>query len=178
MPAHPSPCHAHAAPALPSYSASPAPAPTRHSLGTLAIADPDLPTPPNHRAELPRAADDPANHRYPESEGLPELGKAISDWYERRFEVKFRPMIETLPLIGSKEGLAHLACAYIYPGDEALVADPYYPVFGFATSVTGRTPVSMPLAAAPNFRPACTAVPPSSRTLLPLLSDPAHPHPP
>ena len=57
---------------------------------TFGIGDPDLPTPPHVLAALHRAADDPANHRYPESEGLPRLRQAIADWYERRFEVALR----------------------------------------------------------------------------------------
>ncbi len=95
---------------------------------TFGIGDPDLPTPKNILDELHRASDDPSNHRYPESEGLPELGKAIADWYDRRFEVKFTPMKETLPLIGSKEGIAHIALCFIDPCDIALVPDPGYPV--------------------------------------------------
>ena len=84
-----------------------------------------------------RAADEPANHRYPESEGLPELGKAISDWYERRFEITFEPMKETLPLIGSKEGIGHIALCFIDPGDIALVPDPGYPVYEIGTMFAG-----------------------------------------
>src|SRR3954464_13882120 len=71
-----------------------------HDVVTFAIGDPDLPTPPHILEALHRAADEPGNHRYPESEGLPELRQSIADWYERRFEVKFDPQKECLPLIG------------------------------------------------------------------------------
>ncbi|MCC7363785.1 MAG: LL-diaminopimelate aminotransferase [Dehalococcoidia bacterium] len=104
---------------------------------TFGIGDPDLPTPPNILDALHRAADEPVNHRYPESEGLPELGQAISDWYFRRFEVRFEPMKETLPLIGSKEGIAHIALCFIDPGDIALVPDPGYPVYEIGTMFAG-----------------------------------------
>ena len=96
---------------------------------TFGIGDPDLPTPPNILDRLHRAADNPLNHRYPESEGLPELRQAISGWYERRFEASFDPERECLALIGSKEGIAHMALTLIDPGDVALATDPGYPVY-------------------------------------------------
>ncbi|MGI8925412.1 MAG: LL-diaminopimelate aminotransferase [Tepidiformaceae bacterium] len=108
-----------------------------HDIVTFGIGDPDLPTPPHILAALHKAADDPANHRYPESEGLPELRQSISDWYERRFEVRFDPQKETLPLIGSKEGIAHMALCLIDPGDVALIPDPGYPVYETGTLFAG-----------------------------------------
>src|SRR5690606_4772131 len=87
-----------------------------HDIITFGIGDPDLPTPDHILSALHKAADDPANHRYPESEGLPEVRKAIADWYQRRFEVSLDPLTETLPLIGSKEGIAHIALCFIDPG--------------------------------------------------------------
>ncbi len=108
-----------------------------HDIVTFGIGDPDLPTPAHILDSLHRAADDPANHRYPESEGLPELRQAISDWYERRFEVRFDPQKETLPLIGSKEGIAHMALCLIDPGDLALLPDPGYPVYEIGTMFAG-----------------------------------------
>ena len=95
---------------------------------SFAIGDPDLPTPEHIVSSLCEAARDPANHRYPETEGLPELRRAIAEWYRRRFEVTLDPDTEVVPLIGSKEGIAHLPVALINPGDYALVPDPGYPV--------------------------------------------------
>ena len=106
---------------------------------TFGIGDPDLPTPRNILDALHAAAEEPVNHRYPESEGLPELRQSISDWYERRFEVKFDPQKETLPLIGSKEGIGHIALCFIDPGDIALVPDPGYPVYEVGTMFAGGT---------------------------------------
>jgi LL-diaminopimelate aminotransferase len=106
---------------------------------TFGIGDPDLPTPRNILDALHTAAEEPVNHRYPESEGLPELRQSISDWYERRFEVKFDPQKETLPLIGSKEGIGHIALCFIDPGDVALVPDPGYPVYEVGTMFAGGT---------------------------------------
>ena len=130
-----------------------------HDIVTFAIGDPDLPTPANILAELHRAADDPANHRYPESEGLPELGQAISDWYERRFELKFQPMKETLPLIGSKEGIAHIALCFIDPGDIALMPDPGYPVYEVGTMFAGGTSYKLDCTRESGWKPNLDAIP-------------------
>ncbi|MFQ5380794.1 MAG: LL-diaminopimelate aminotransferase [Dehalococcoidia bacterium] len=111
---------------------------------TFGIGDPDLPTPDHIMAALHRAADDPANHRYPESEGLPELRRAISDWYSRRFEVHFDPEKECLPLIGSKEGIGHIALCFIDPGDLAIAPDPGYPVYEIGTMFAGGETYKVP----------------------------------
>ena len=67
---------------------------------SFGAGDPDLPTPAHIVDELVRAARDPANHRYPETEGLPALRKGIARWYEERFGVSLDPDREVLPLIG------------------------------------------------------------------------------
>ena len=87
-----------------SPSGSPPNGRRREDVVSFAIGDPDLPTPQRILDRLWSAAQDPANHRYPESEGLPELRKAIADWYQRRFGVGLDPDTEVLPLIGAKEG--------------------------------------------------------------------------
>jgi len=130
-----------------------------HKIITFAIGDPDIPTPRHILDELHRAADDPVNHRYPESEGLPELRQAIVDWYERRFEVRFDPQREALPLIGSKEGIAHMALCLIDPGDVALVPDPAYPVYEIGTLFAGGEVYRLPLTEERGWLPDLDAVP-------------------
>ena len=130
-----------------------------HDIVTFAIGDPDIPTPQHILDSLHRAADDPANHRYPESEGLPELRRAIADWYDRRFEVKFDPFKETLPLIGSKEGIAHMALCLIDPGDVALVPDPGYPVYEIGTMFAGGTSYRLPCTREGGWKPDLDAIP-------------------
>src|SRR4030067_2736598 len=76
---------------------------------SFAIGDPDMPTPSHIIDRLCQAAQDPANHRYPETAGLPELRQAIAAWYKRRFNVSLDADKEILPLMGSKEGIAHIA---------------------------------------------------------------------
>ena len=126
---------------------------------TFGIGDPDLPTPPHILDALHRASDNPANHRYPESEGLPELRQAISDWYERRFECSFDPEREALALIGSKEGIAHMALTLIDPGDVALVTDPGYPVYEIGTMFAGGVAIKIPLRRETGWLPDLDAIP-------------------
>src|SRR5712692_7003853 len=120
---------------------------------SFGIGDPDLPTPDHIIEALTEAARDPANHRYPESEGLPELREAIARWYERRFGVDLDPQAEVLPLIGSKEGIGHIALCFIDPGDVALVPDPGYPVYAVGTVLAGGEPYYLPLTEENDFLP-------------------------
>jgi len=126
---------------------------------SFAIGDPDIPTPSHIIDRLCQAAQDPANHRYPESEGLPELRQAITGWYERRFGVSFDADKEVLPLIGSKEGIAHIAFCFIDPGDTALVPDPGYPVYSVSAMLAGGRPYYIPLREERNFLPNFSAIP-------------------
>ncbi|MEB3224633.1 MAG: aspartate aminotransferase [Synechococcus sp.] len=66
-------------------------------------------------------------HGYPPFEGTASFRNAIATWYKRRYDVELNPDSEALPLLGSKEGLAHLALAYVNPGDTVLVPSPAYP---------------------------------------------------
>ena len=112
---------------------------------SLGIGDPDLPTPDHIIASLQQAATDPANHRYPESEGLPELREAVARWYQTRHGVELDPANEVVVLIGSKEGIGHLPLCLIDPGDVSLITDPGYPVYEIATMFAGGESVRLPL---------------------------------
>jgi LL-diaminopimelate aminotransferase len=120
---------------------------------SFAIGDPDIPTPTHIIDGLCQAAKDSVNHRYPESEGLPELRQSIADWYKKRFNVAFDPATEVLPLIGSKEGIGHIAFCLIDPGDMALVTDPAYPVYAIGTQLAGGQPYYLSLKEGNNFLP-------------------------
>jgi len=126
---------------------------------TFAVGDPDMPTPPHIIDALVEAARDPANHRYPESAGMPELRRAIAVWYERRFGLSFDPDKEVLALIGSKEGIAHVPLCFIDPGDVALVPDPSYPVYSVATMFAGGECHFLPLREENDFLPDFAGVP-------------------
>jgi LL-diaminopimelate aminotransferase len=126
---------------------------------SFAIGDPDMPTPQHIIDQLCRAARDPANHRYPETAGLPELCRAIAQWYHRRFGVTLDPNKEVLPLIGSKEGVGHISFCFIDPGDIALVPDPGYPVYSMSTLLAGGEPYFMPLTEKNDFLPDLESIP-------------------
>jgi LL-diaminopimelate aminotransferase len=126
---------------------------------SFAIGDPDIPTPSHIISRLCQAAQDPANHRYPESDGLPELRRAIAEWYKKRFDVSLDPDKEVLPLIGAKEGIAHIALCFIDPGDIALVPDPAYPVYSIGTMLAGGRPYYLPLYEKDNFLPDLNSIP-------------------
>jgi len=126
---------------------------------SFAIGDPDIPTPPHIIDKLVQAARDPVNHRYPESEGLPELRKAIAEWYQKRFGVTLDPDKEVLPLLGAKEGIAHIAFCFIDPGDIALVPDPAYPVYAIGTGLAGGESYYLPLTERNNFLPDYASIP-------------------
>jgi LL-diaminopimelate aminotransferase len=126
---------------------------------SFAIGDPDIPTPAHIIERLCQAAKEPANHRYPESEGLPELRRAIAEWYQKRFGVSFDADTEVLPLIGSKEGIAHIAFCLIDYRDIALVTDPSYPVYPVSTMLAGGSPYYLPLTAENAFLPDLDAIP-------------------
>jgi LL-diaminopimelate aminotransferase len=126
---------------------------------SFGVGDPDIPTPPHIVDALVEAARDPANHRYPETEGLPEFRCAVAGWYERRFGLSFDPGREVLSLIGSKDGIGHVALCFIDPGDLALVPDPAYPVYAVGTLFVGGEPYYLPLREENGFLPDLDAVP-------------------
>ncbi|NJL98472.1 MAG: aspartate aminotransferase [Synechococcaceae cyanobacterium SM2_3_2] len=93
----------------------------------LGMGNPDGPTPAPVVAAAQLAIQDPTHHGYPPFEGTSSFRQAITDWYHRRYGVVLDPEGEALPLLGSKEGLTHLALAYVDPGDLVLVPSPAYP---------------------------------------------------
>jgi len=126
---------------------------------SFGIGDPDIPTPPHIIERLCQAAQDPANHRYPETAGLPELRRTIAEWYRKRFDVSLDADSEVLPLIGSKEGIVHIGLCLIDPEDIALVPDPAYPPYSMGTILAGGEPYYMPLTEENDFLPDLNAIP-------------------
>lgn len=126
---------------------------------SFGIGDPDIPTPTHIIETLCREARNPVNHRYPESDGLPELRKAVAYWYEKRFGVTLDPNKEIEPLIGAKEGLAHMAFCLIDAGDIALITDPAYPVYSIGTRLAGGEPYFLSLTKENKFLPELDNIP-------------------
>src|SRR5262249_45622518 len=126
---------------------------------SLGIGDPDLPTPPHIVERLRQAASDPANHRYPDYEGLPAFRRAIAEWYRARFDVRLDPDREVVSLIGSKEGIATMLIAFVDPGDIVLCPDPGYPVYAVGTGFCGGPVYRMPLRKENDFFPDLDSIP-------------------
>ena len=120
---------------------------------SFAIGDPDLPTPAHIVEAAVEGVRDSATHQYPSYYGMPEFREAIASFYESRFGVQLDPDTQVLPLIGSKEGIAHLATAFVDPGDEVLMTDPGYPVYETTALLSGGTARSIPLTAENAFLP-------------------------
>lgn len=125
----------------------------------LGVGDPDIPTPTPIVEKLMEGASKPVNHRYPSSAGLPEYRHAVARWYQKRFGVKLDSEKEVVSLIGSKEGIANMATAFVDPGDLVLVASPCYPVYYIGTSFCGGKNYFLPLVKKNHFLPDLAAVP-------------------
>ncbi|MFH1061407.1 MAG: LL-diaminopimelate aminotransferase [Candidatus Omnitrophota bacterium] len=125
----------------------------------LGIGDPDTPTPGHVIEALNKAAKDPANHRYALDAGMPQLKEEIATWYEQRFKVKLDPLTEILPVLGSKEAIAHFPFTFLNKGDISLVPDPGYPAYRNATILAGREYYPMPLEEKNGFLPDLKAIP-------------------
>src|SRR5258705_9173885 len=106
----------------------------------LGIGAPDPPTPAHIVARLREAAGDPANHRYPDYEGLLSFRQAAAAWMKGRYGVSIDPATEVVSLIGSKEGIANMAVALLHPGHVVLVPHPRHPLYHHRTPFKRRTP--------------------------------------
>ncbi|MEQ8829343.1 MAG: LL-diaminopimelate aminotransferase [Alphaproteobacteria bacterium] len=108
------------------------------------MGNPDSPTPQHIVDKMVEAVRDPRTHRYSTSRGIPGLRKALSAYYERRFNVAIDPESEAIVTLGSKEGLANLAQAITSPGDVVLVPNPCYPIHSFGFIIAGGAIRSLP----------------------------------
>ncbi len=121
---------------------------------SLSIGDPDLPPPPFILEALKEESSNPKSHNYSFSQGEPEFREAVAEWYRGRFKVDLDPKSEVIALIGSKEGIANIARAFINPGDRVLVPEPAYPVYANgSTLLSDGVPVKMPLLEENDFKP-------------------------
>ncbi len=119
----------------------------------LGIGDPDYPTPRPIIDAMKKALDDGSNHHYALDAGLLGLRQEISRWFQGRFNVGLDPDTEIYPLIGSKEGLAHLPLGVINPRDKVALTDPAYPAYRPAIIFAGGKIVAVPLKASQGFLP-------------------------
>jgi len=125
----------------------------------LGVGDPDLPTPQHIVTSLCKAAGNPENHHYPSYSGMPAYRSAVADWYKNRFNVKLDPTKEVIALMGSKDGIAHIAEAFVNPGDYVLAPSPGYPVYRTGTLFAEGIVHEMPLTRENNFVPVFDDIP-------------------
>jgi LL-diaminopimelate aminotransferase len=125
----------------------------------LGVGDPDLPTPPHIVASLCEAAKNPENHHYPSYVGMPAYRSAVADWYKQRFSVTLDAGKEVVALMGSKDGIAHIAEAFVNPGDYVLAPSPGYPVYRTGTLFAEGRVHEMPLTRKNNFVPVLSNIP-------------------
>jgi LL-diaminopimelate aminotransferase len=125
----------------------------------LSMGDPDLPSPQAVIDRLCATLQDPENHRYPEYFGMRALHEAFAAWFEQRFDVRLAPERNTLPLLGSKEGLAYVGTAVLNAGDVSLIPDPCYPVYTTASTNVGAVPYMLPLLKQNAYQPNLEHIP-------------------
>ncbi len=126
----------------------------------LGIGDPDIPTPQGVIDALTEAVKNPKTHRYDETAlGWTSFLEAACNWYKREFGVQIDSKSEITQLIGSKEGLGHLAWAYLDPGDYAIVPNPAYSVYKVNSQMAGGLVHEMPLAEENGFLPVLADIP-------------------
>ncbi|MGH3035923.1 MAG: LL-diaminopimelate aminotransferase [Gaiellaceae bacterium] len=136
---------------------------------SLGIGDPDLPTPAAVVEALQEAAARPENHRYPSNRGLAAFRDAVAAFYAERFGVAIDPATEVIPVLGGKEGVAHLALACLDPGDVCLSPDPGYPPYTSGPLFAGADVHYLPLEEENGFAPDLAAIPPERAAAANLL---------
>ncbi|MBI3270796.1 MAG: LL-diaminopimelate aminotransferase [Planctomycetes bacterium] len=135
----------------------------------LGVGDPDLPTPAFIADALKAALSESNVNRYPLDNGSEEFRSAIARWYARRGAPGLDPSSEIYPLVGSKEGIAHLPLAMVNPGEVVLIPDPGYPPMRSGTLFAGAIPYLLPLRRERGFLPDLEAIDPQVLKLARVL---------
>lgn len=103
----------------------------------LGMGNPDIPTPKHIVNKVIEAIQNPRNHRYSASAGIPKLRVAFADWWKRRYGVELDPDLEVVATMGAKDALAHLVLATVTPGDVVFVPSPTYPIHTYSVVIAG-----------------------------------------
>lgn len=143
----------------------------------LGIGSPDRPPSERVIAALRKAVSDPGNYGYPTSEGSLRFRQAVARWYAHRFRVGLDPQAEVLTLMGSQDGLAHLALALTDPEDVAIVPDPGYPIYAASLVLAGVRSYRMPLKEANGYLPRLDDIPAdiAAQAKMMILNYPSNP---
>ncbi|MGA2681603.1 MAG: aminotransferase class I/II-fold pyridoxal phosphate-dependent enzyme [Candidatus Bathyarchaeia archaeon] len=143
-------------------------------LVSLSVGDPDLPPPQFIIEALKQEAADPKNHNYSFSQGEPDFREAVAGWYKKRFGVDLAQE-QVVALLGSKEGIANIARAFINPGERVLVPDPAYPVYANGSTILcDGTVVPIPLWEENDFQPDFESINPRGAKMM-FLNYPNNP---
>jgi LL-diaminopimelate aminotransferase len=126
---------------------------------SLGIGDPDLPSPDAVVAEMQRQVSRPETHRYPSNRGLAAFREAVAEFYAARFGVEIDAEREVVPVLGGKEGVAHIALACLEPGDVCLSPEPGYPPYTAGPLFAGADLRYLPLVEENGFLPDLDAIP-------------------
>ncbi len=127
----------------------------------LSLGSPNLLSPSVVIEEAVKQINNPSHYKYPPFKGSKEFKEAATSWLNNRFGIDIDSESEILPLTGSKEGITHLAFAYINPGDLTIVPSPYYPVHARGTLLAGGSIYELPLKVENNFLPEIDKIPQS-----------------
>ncbi|MGB0891921.1 MAG: pyridoxal phosphate-dependent aminotransferase [Flavobacteriaceae bacterium] len=119
----------------------------------IGIGSPDLQPPSKVIDAIQQSFNSAVAHKYQSYQGLPELRKAISDFYLSKFKAKVNSENEILPLMGSKEGIMHISMAFLNEGDKVLIPNPGYPTYTSVTKLVGAEPVFYNLDETNNWQP-------------------------
>jgi len=117
----------------------------------LAIGNPNFAPSSKYINELRRLVKTDDAHHYPGYKAISIFAQSLIAWYQQRFGVQLKDH-ELLPLIGSKDGLTHLALALLDKEDEVLIPDPGYPAYVGSSLVVGAKPVFYNLTSKNNFQ--------------------------
>lgn len=120
---------------------------------SLGIGSPDMPPSEETVNVLCKNAHRPDVHGYQPTTGIPELRKAMADWYKRWYDVDLNPETEIQPLIGSKEGILHVTLAFVNPGEQVLVPNPGYPTYTSLNKILGSEIVNYDLLEENHWQP-------------------------
>ncbi len=123
------------------------------SIINLGIGSPDLAPPKEVITAIANAVEDETKHSYQSYQGLPELRKAIGNFYKTQFNVSLNTNTEILPLMGSKEGIMHISMAFLNRGDSVLIPNPGYITYASTAKMLEATPIYYDLKVANNWYP-------------------------
>ncbi|MFC6858337.1 pyridoxal phosphate-dependent aminotransferase [Zunongwangia atlantica] len=119
----------------------------------LGIGSPDLPPPPQVIAALNEGLTQNGAHQYQPYKGTADFRNAIAGFYQKYYQVSLDPETETIPLMGSKEGILHISMAYLNEGDEVLIPNPGYPTYTSVSKLVGAKAIFYDLNEEGNWLP-------------------------